>query len=407
MPITPPPCEPPRKDYVADFYKSQRKGASRWQGLVFPDIWLILVSLSLIAIGMVMVTSASVNQAIKLDKGIYFYTYRQAFFYVIGLIFAYIFFCIPTIVLARNSGRFLMISLALLVLIYIPGVGLSINGARRWINLPLFHLQVGEMLKLVMVLYAAAFLQRNHRKLADSWQPMLELLVISSLFALLLLLQPDYGTTMVIMATILGMMFMGGVNIYRFGFLCAVVFVIMAVILVLANYRLERLFVFLDPWVEKYKYSKGYQLINSLIAVGNGSLFGTGLGQSIQKHEYLPEAHTDFIFAIICEEFGFIGALVVMGLFALLVWRAFVIGRIAGKVRRYFSALTAYGIGLLLAIQTLVNIGVTTGSLPTKGLTLPLISYGGSSVVTVCIALGILARIDSESRFQAQRELVL
>lgn len=407
MGIIPPAPESQRKDYVADFYKNQKKGASRWQGLVFPDIWLILISLSLIAIGMVMVTSASVNQAVKMDKGIYFFTYRQCFFYVLGLISAYIFYCIPTITLARNSGRFLIIALGLLVIIYIPGVGISINGARRWINLPLFHLQVGEILKLVMVLYAAAFLQRNHRKLTDSWKPMLELLAISGLFALLLLLQPDFGTTMVIMATILGMMFMAGVCLYRFFCLCSGVFVVMAVILVLANYRLERLFVFLNPWIEEYKYSKGYQLINSLIAVGNGSLFGTGLGQSIQKHEYLPEAHTDFIFAIICEEFGFIGALVVMGLFAVLVWRAFVIGRTAGKVRRYFSALTAYGIGLLLAIQTLVNIGVTTGSLPTKGLTLPLISYGGSSVVTVCIALGILARIDSESRFQAKRELII
>ena len=234
---------------------------------------------------------------------------------------------------------------------------------------------------------------------------MLGLLAVTTVFAAILLLQPDFGTTMVIVAVVLGMIFMAGVNLKRFGIFFLVVTLLMTVALIIEPYRITRLTTFLDPW--KYKFNEGYQLVNSLIAVGSGGLFGSGLGQSVQKHDYLPEAHTDFIFAIIAEEFGLFGALVVMALFVLLVWRAFHIGYLADRVRRRFLSLVAYGIGLTIAIQALVNIGVTTGLLPTKGLTLPLVSYGGSSVVIICISLGILARIDSESRYQAKREGII
>ena len=234
---------------------------------------------------------------------------------------------------------------------------------------------------------------------------MVQLLIITGLFAVVLVLQPDFGTTMVMVATVLGMMFMAGVNLWRFGIFFAVVAALMAGVLVAAPYRVKRLLTFLDPW--SHQFDEGYQLVNSLIAVGSGGLFGSGLGQSVQKHDYLPEAHTDFIFAIIAEEFGLFGALVVMALFVLLVWRAFHIGYLADRVRRRFASLVAYGIGLIIAIQALVNIGVTTGTLPTKGLTLPLVSYGGSSVVIVCISLGILARIDAESRYLAKREGII
>ncbi|MDO4642554.1 MAG: putative lipid II flippase FtsW [Cardiobacteriaceae bacterium] len=388
--------------HIHEFHKSQKQGTQRWQGLEFPDVWLLFAWLALIAIGIVMVTSASMSEAVGHNSDMYYYTTRQAVFYVFGLFAAYVCYSLPTHFFYQNSGRFLIISLLLLFAIYLPWIGFSVNGARRWLNLRLFNLQVGEVVKLSMIIYAAAFLQRNNHFLDRSWKPIFELLCITSLFAVILVKQPDFGTTMVMVATVLGMMFMAGVNGKRFALFFVAVSIAMVAVLVAAPYRVKRLMTFLHPW--EHQYDEGYQLVNSLIAIGSGGLFGSGLGQSVQKHDYLPEAHTDFIFSIIAEEFGLLGALVVIGLFVLLVWRAFAIGCLADRVRKRFASLLAYGIGLLIAIQAAVNIGVTTGSLPTKGLTLPLVSYGGSSVVIVCISLGILARIDAESRFQARRE---
>ena len=390
--------------HINDFHNSQKR-ASRWQGMEFPDIWLLFAWCALIAIGMVMVTSASMSEAVGHNSDPYYYSIKQAMFYATGLGFAWVAFHLPIHQLYINSKRFLFCSFLLLLIIYLPSIGVSVNGARRWLNLGFFKLQVGEVVKLTMVIYAAAFLQTNQQYLDSSWRPMLGLLAVTTVFAAILLLQPDFGTTMVMVAVVLGMIFMAGVNLKRFGIFFLVVTLLMTVALIIEPYPITRLTTFLDPW--KYKFNEGYQLVNSLIAVGSGGLFGSGLGQSVQKHDYLPEAHTDFIFAIIAEEFGLFGALVVMALFVLLVWRAFRIGHIADCVRRRFASLVAYGIGLIIAIQALVNIGVTTGSLPTKGLTLPLVSYGASSVVIICISLGILARIDSESRYQAKREGII
>ena len=390
--------------HINDFHNSQKR-ASRWQGMEFPDIWLLFAWCALIAIGMVMVTSASISEAVGHNSDPYYYSIRQALFYAAGLVCAWVAYIMPTHFYYQNSGRFLIYALILLLILYIPSVGVSVNGARRWLNLKFFKLQVGEVVKLAMVIYAAAFLQRNSQFLDRSWRPMIELLCITGIFAAILLRQPDFGTTMVMVAAVLGMMFMAGMNLKRFIIFFGVVSVMMGAVLVAAPYRVKRLLTFLDPWT--HQYDEGYQLVNSLIAVGSGGLFGSGLGQSVQKHDYLPEAHTDFIFAIIAEEFGLFGALVVMALFVLLVWRAFHIGYLADRVRRRFLSLVAYGIGLIIAIQALVNIGVTTGALPTKGLTLPLVSYGGSSVVIVCVSLGILARIDAESRYQAKREGII
>ena len=391
--------------HINAFHHSQKQHISRWQGLEFPDIWLLFAWLALMAIGMIMVTSASMSEAVGHNSDMYHYTTRQATYYLCGLFAAYICYSMPTHYYYQNSGRLLVISLILLGIIYIPGVGVSVNGARRWINLQLFKLQVGEIVKLAITIYAAAFLQRNNQFLDRSWRPMIELLAITTIFAAILIKQPDFGTTMVMVAVVLGMMYMAGVNAKRFTFFFLAVIGIMTAVLVSAPYRVKRLLTFLDPW--EHQYDEGYQLVNSLIAIGSGGLFGSGLGQSVQKHDYLPEAHTDFIFAIIAEELGLIGALVVIALFVLLVWRAFAIGYLADRVRRRFASLLAYGIGLTIAIQALVNIGVTTGLLPTKGLTLPLVSYGGSSVVIVCVSLGILARIDAESRYQAKREGII
>ena len=340
--------------HINDFHNSQKR-ASRWQGMEFPDIWLLFAWCALIAIGMVMVTSASMSEAVGHNSDPYYYSIRQALFYAAGLVCAWVAFHLPIHQLYINSKRFLFCSFLLLLIIYLPSIGVSVNGARRWLNLGFFKLQVGEVVKLTMVIYAAAFLQTNQQYLDSSWRPMLGLLAVTTVFAVILLLQPDFGTTMVMVAVVLGMIFMAGVNLKRFGIFFLVVTLLMTVALIIEPYRITRLTTFLDPW--KYKFNEGYQLVNSLIAVGSGGLFGSGLGQSVQKHDYLPEAHTDFIFAIIAEEFGLFGALVVMALFVLLVWRAFRIGHIADCVRRRFASLVAYGIGLVIAIQALVNIG--------------------------------------------------
>lgn len=390
------------KNHVAEFRRSQNRPQSRWQGLAFPDIWLMIAWFALVIIGIVMVTSASMSEAVSHEVHPLFYGIRQGVYYLLGVVFAYVLFLLPSTVYYEYSSRLLLFTALLLFMVFVPGIGTAVNGAHRWINFRIFNFQVGELVKLVMIIYAAAYLQRNNYRIEHSWKPMLGLLAVGGLFSLLLLKQPDFGTTFVMMMTLMGMLFMAGVSIKRYSLLVGVVTVLMTAALLIAPYRRARLTSFLDPWEKQF--DQGYQLVNSLIAVGRGGLTGVGLGESVQKHQYLPEAHTDFIFAIISEELGLIGALVVMCLLALVVWRAFAIGQLADRVRKRFASYIAYGIGLWVGCQSLINIGVATGALPTKGLTLPFISYGGSSVLILFMALALLLRIDAESRFQAKRE---
>ncbi|MDO4776626.1 MAG: putative lipid II flippase FtsW [Cardiobacteriaceae bacterium] len=393
------------KNPVADFRRNQSRQQPRWHGLAFPDIWLMIAWFALVVIGMVMVTSASMSEAVSHNAGPLYFSYRQMAYYVLGLVMAYVVFQLPTNVYYEHGSKLLVVTFLMLFLVFVPGIGTAVNGAHRWINFRVFNFQVGELVKLVMILYAAAYLQRNNYRIENSWMPMFGLLGVGGIFSLALLKQPDFGTTFVMMATLMGMLFMAGVSIKRYSLLVGVVSLLMVAALLMAPYRRARLTSFLDPWDKQF--DQGYQLVNSLIAVGRGGVSGVGLGESVQKHQYLPEAHTDFIFAIISEELGLIGALVVMGLLALVVWRAFAIGKLADKMRKRFASYIAYGIGLWIGCQSLINIGVATGALPTKGLTLPFISYGGSSVLILFMALAILLRIDAESRFQAKREGVL
>lgn len=391
-------------DHVADFRRLQKKGASRWNEVAFPDIWLMLVWLSLAVVGMVMVTSASMPEAVSNGQSPYHYTIRQGGYYVFAAICAYLVFYIPTAQLQIHSAKFLLFVFLLLLALYIPGLGVKVGGSRRWLNLGVVNLQVAEVAKLAIIIFVADYLQRYGTRLKNSWRPLLMLLTIAAVFAFMLLRQPDFGSTAIVMVIVLTMIFLAGASLKRLGLVAAVVFSALVVIMLSKGYRLERLD-FLDPWANRY--GTGYQLVNAQIAIGNGKYLGLGLGESIQKHQFLPEAHTDFIFAIITEETGLLGALVVMTLFAVLVWRAFAIGLLADKVRKRFASHLSYGIGFALALQALINIGVTIGMLPTKGLTLPLVSYGGSSVVMTFIALAILLRVDAESRYQAQREGLL
>lgn len=387
---------------VADFHAQQDQNTNRWQGLAFPDIWLLLAIMCLMCIGMVMVTSASAPLAAAQGKESVYYVLRQAVYYGLGLFMLVAMLRIESEKLRRRSHLIIVCCFILLIVVLIPGIGRQVNGAQRWINLGIFNLQAGEVMKLGAIIFAAAFFHRHRVSLRHSFWKISQVMMFLGVTAGLLLAEPDFGTTVVVGATVLIMLYLAGANLWYLALYGLVALLLGVAVIVIEPYRLQRITSFLKPF--DFADDEGYQLVHSLIAIGRGEIEGVGLGESIFKHQFVPEAHTDFIFAIISEEFGLIGALLVMGLFALLIWRAFATAALAHRVRKNFASLLACGIGTWLGIQSLINFGVVNGSLPTKGLTLPLISYGGSSVIITCMALGILLRIDAESRFVAKRE---
>lgn len=387
---------------VADFHAQQDQNTNRWQGLAFPDIWLLLAIMCLMCIGMVMVTSASAPLAAAQGKESVHYALRQAVYYGLGLFMLVAMLRIESEKLRRRSHLIIVCCFILLIAVLIPGIGRQVNGAQRWINLGIFNLQAGEVMKLGTIIFAAAFFHQHRVSLRHSFGKISQVMMFLVVTACLLLLEPDFGTTVVVVATVLIMLYLAEANLWYLALYGLGALLSGVAVIVIEPYRLQRITSFLKPF--DFADDEGYQLVHSLIAIGRGEIEGVGLGESIFKHQFVPEAHTDFIFAIISEEFGLIGALLVMGLFALLIWRAFATAVLAHRVRKNFASLLAYGIGTWLGIQSLINFGVVNGSLPTKGLTLPLISYGGSSVIITCMALGILLRIDAESRFVAKRE---
>ena len=290
----------------------------------------------------------------------------------------------------------LVLGAALLVMVLIPGVGRQVNGSTRWLPFGIFNLQASELVKLFVIVYLAGYLVRRGDEVRNSIKGFLKPLAILALLSLLLLMEPDFGSTAVMFATALGMMFLGGVRLWEFFALLGVVVAAMAGLALSSPYRLERLTTFLNPWADPF--DSGFQLTQALIAFGRGEWFGVGLGSGIQKLFYLPEAHTDFVFAVIAEELGMVGAMTVLLLFACVIWRAFLIARRAERLDKPFAAYIAYGIGLWIGIQSFINLGVNMGVLPTKGLTLPLMSYGGSSIIAMCMAIALLLRVDIELR---------
>ncbi len=386
---------------VENFRKVQSKH-NRWTGLVAPDGILMVTIILLMLLGLVMVTSSSIPKAGHKGGWIYAYAMRQMAYMTLGLIVGYIVYRIPVKYWQQHAYKILLAGFLLLILVITPGIAKEINGSMRWISLGPVNLQASEFVRISVMIYAASYLQRYQNQINKSIFAMIRLLIVLALVGLLLLLEPDYGSTMVITTTVLGMMFLAGVCLVRF-FACAVfVAIISALALWVAPYRRARLTSFMDPWQDMY--GSGYQLVNSLIAIGRGETTGVGIGESLEKHHYLPEAHTDFIFSILAEETGLVGVLFLVLLFALIVWRAFVIANNADKVRMRFASCLAYGIGLWIGMQALINMSVSSGLLPTKGLTLPMISYGGSSVLASMILLAILLRIDSESRYTLNNE---
>ncbi|AVA37064.1 MULTISPECIES: putative lipid II flippase FtsW [Cupriavidus] len=363
-----------------------------------PLLWVAIV---LLTFGLVMVYSAS----IALPDSPRYANYREAHFLVrhafslvIGLSTALVAFQIPVKVWDRYAPKLFIVALILLVIVLVPFVGKGVNGARRWIPLGLMNFQPSELMKLAVVLYAANYTVRKQEWMQTVSKGFLPMGVAVVVVGMLLLLEPDMGAFLVIAAVAMGILFLGGINGKLFAGLVGVAVGAFALLITASPWRRERIFAYLNPWEESNALGKAYQLTHSLIAFGRGEWTGVGLGGSIEKLHYLPEAHTDFILAVIGEEFGFIGVLVMIVLFYWMVRRCFDIGRTALQLDRTFAGLVAKGMGIWVGWQTFINMGVNLGLLPTKGLTLPLVSYGGSGILMNCVALAIVLRIDYENR---------
>ncbi len=362
------------------------------------DMVLLCCFISLVFIGLVMMTSASISSAEKFYGDAFYYTERQIFSLTLGLLVAYGVWKTPLSIWYTLRPALLIIGLLLLVAVLIPSIGSTVNGSARWIRMGGINVQISEIAKVFFVVFLAGYLAKHQARLGLSNKVVLVPILLLLLMAFLLLMEPDFGATVVVFATAFSMMFLAGVRLRFFVLFGSLAGMGLFLLAYSKPYRMERLVSFLDPWADQF--GSGFQLTQSLIAFGRGEWFGVGLGESLQKLFFLPEAHTDFVFAVIAEELGVVGALVVIGLYTCIAWRAFAIGRASQNQGKYFPAYLAYGVASGLVFQAYVNVGVNMGVLPTKGLTLPFISYGGSSLVMSCLAFGLLLRVDYELRFQ-------
>lgn len=370
---------------------------AREAGLGKPDVdldsWVLVPAILLISIGVVMVGSASIAVAEGQNSPVYYYLLRHFIYVCMGLLLASSFRIVSIDFLERISRPMMLLSILALLLVFIPGIGHEVNGSKRWIRLGFVNFQVVEAVKLMVIIYVAGYLSRKADKVSSRFFDTFKPLVFGGILAGILLLQPDMGSAAVIIALIGGLIWLAGAawkHIAVLAMLALPAFGFAA----MEPYRLRRIVSFLDPWADPF--NSGFQLTQALIAVGRGEVFGVGLGASIQKLFYLPEAHTDFIFAVLAEEFGLMGVIVVLGLFMLLVTRMMIIGMVAHNRGRPFAGFLSFGVGLWFGLQAIVSIGVNLGVLPTKGLTLPLISSGGSSTLMTLLALGMVLRIKYE-----------
>jgi cell division protein FtsW len=386
----------PVRTSARDLAASSRPSAM--QGI---DMVLVWVVIGLLALGMVMVFSASVAMPDNPKFARYSHThflFRHALSLCIALCAALIAFQIPISVWERFAPWLFVLALLLLVIVLIPFVGKGVNGARRWIPLGVMNFQPSELAKLAVVMYAADYMVRKMDVKERFFRAVLPMAVAIAVVGLLLLAEPDMGAFIVIAAIAMGILFLGGVNGRMFFLILAVLLISFALMISLSEFRRERIFAYLNPWDEKHVLGKAFQLTHSLIAFGRGEWTGVGLGGSVEKLHYLPEAHTDFLLAVVGEELGFIGVAIVIGLFFWLTRRIIHIGRQAIALDRVFAGLVAQGVGIWIGCQTFINMGVNLGVLPTKGLTLPLMSYGGSAILLNCIALAVVLRVDAENR---------
>jgi cell division protein FtsW len=363
------------------------------------DAGLVWVTVLLLAFGLVMVYSSSIAiaeaEAHTGHRPLYFFL-RHAASLGAGAVAALFAFQVPSRILQQTALYLFIGGAVLLVAVLIPGIGREVNGSRRWISLFVINFQPSEFVKLLVVLYAADYTVRKAAFMHSFKKGFLPMFGVMLLVGWLLLREPDFGAFAVMVVIAMGILFLGGLNWRLFAGLVVMLLIGFLLLIWLSPYRMQRILGFMDPWADPY--GKGYQLSHALIAFGRGEWFGVGLGASVEKLLYLPEAHTDFLLAVIAEELGFAGVCVIVGLFVFLIVRAFSIGQQSAALERYFAALTAQGIGIWLAVQSIINMGVNMGVLPTKGLTLPLLSFGGSGIVANCLALGVLLRVDWENR---------
>lgn len=360
------------------------------------DFPLLAGCLALLGLGLVMIASASTEVAAALSGNPLYHMIRHLVYLAIGLCAGLFVLLLPLSFWQRAGAPLLLVSFVLLILVLLPGIGREINGAKRWIGFGLFNVQPSELAKLFTVVFLAGYLVRRREEVRNTWRGFFKPLVLLGMLGFLLLAEPDFGATVVLFGAAIAMLFLGGVSLLRFIPLASAVLGAGVLVMTSQSYRMQRLLNFVDPWADQF--GAGYQLSQALIAFGRGEWFGVGLGNSIQKQFYLPEAHTDFVFSVLAEELGMLGALISVALFVFVSVRALYIGLWAEQARQFFAAYLAYGLAVLWIGQILINIGVNVGLLPTKGLTLPFLSYGGSSLVICCVSLALLLRIEWERR---------
>ena len=370
----------------------QEESLLPWDGI---DLQILLIYGLLLGIGLIMVVSASISVADAQLGDPFYYGKRQFLRMLIGMGLVVAALRIPTEFWIRNGMLLMLCSILLLILVLIPGVGRTVNGSTRWLDLGLFTVQVSEIAKLFLIIYLSGYLIRRSDEIKNGAKGFVKSMVILAVASALLLMEPDFGAAAVLLMTGLGMMFLGGVRFGQFLLFVAGTLVIMVAMALASPYRMARITSFLDPWADPF--NSGFQLTQSLIAVGSGGWFGAGLGGSVQKLFYLPEAHTDFLFAIYAEEFGLVGVTLLILVYLWFLLRCFRIGKQAIEKGRPFGAYLVYGVGLLIALQALINISVNLGALPTKGLTLPFISYGGNSILVMSFAIGLVLRVAWEN----------
>ena len=372
-------------------YPGQARQARRGEPGGRHDLQLLFAAAALASLGVVMVASSSIAVAEGKGHGAFYFLDRHLAYLGLGIVACILVARTELERLERHSGKLLMLAIGLLLLVFVPGIGARINGAQRWVRLAGFGFQSVEVVKPVLVIYMASYLVRHRERLQQNLFEVLKPLGIALVLMGMLLVQPDFGSAMLLMAVAVGMVWLGGAPLRHLFLLGAGALPVLGWLAFSQDYRVKRLTSFLDPWSDPF--NDGFQLTQALIAIGRGEWLGVGLGASVQKLFYLPEAHTDFILAVIAEELGLAGIVVVLALFAWLVGRAFVLGLRALEQGQRFAGHCAFGIALMLALQALVSVGVNLGVLPTKGLTLPLISSGGSSVVMTSVMVGLLLRI--------------
>ncbi|MCX7090359.1 MAG: putative lipid II flippase FtsW [Legionellales bacterium] len=366
---------------------------------VLYDRWLIVAVLGLVVLGLMMVASSSVMISTKYYHQPFHFLLRQAIYLFVGFVMAVLVMRIDSSVWERYSVFFLFLCLVMLVLVLIPGIGRVVNGSRRWLMLGPIGVQVSELAKISMILYVSGYLVRQQEHVRQDIIGFIKPMLVLMVMAILLLQEPDFGATCVIVLTVMSMLFLIGVKLRYYIGLVILVGLSMACLAISSPYRMARLTAFLNPWADQF--NSGYQLTQSLIAFGRGGWFGVGLGASVQKMFYLPESYTDFIFAVLAEEFGLLGILFVLLLYCVIICRGMMIGYSAYCLdKRQFAAFAAYGITFWLGLQAVINMGVNVGLLPTKGLTLPFLSYGGASLIVNCVVVALLLRIDHENRWQ-------